>query len=447
MTTGAVTLDNIRHCLEGVIPAVVATCSGDGVPNCTYVSQMMYVDTRHVALSYQFFNKTRANILANPQATALVIDPISAASYRLELLYLRTETEGALFQGLKARLAGIASHTGMSGVFKLLGADLYRVLAVQQVPGPVLDKPAPARNLLNALRQAGAQIAVCNELGRLLDTTMALLGSEFDIAHAMLLMADERQQRLYTVASRGYLATGVGSEIGWGEGVIGVAAQFRTPIRINHFSADYGYGLAARAGAISEAITLQQEIAFPGLPEPHSQLAVPLLAAGRLLGVLFVESPQDLRFGYDDEDALVALCSLLAVAIDGLQREADVAADEQPAQPALPAVAEVIEVRRYRHNDSLFLGDDYLIKGVPGAILWKLLKVFNESGRCHFSNRELRLCAAELKLPEITDNLEARLILLQRRLAERCPQLALQKTGRGQFSLRVQAPLRLVEAD
>jgi hypothetical protein len=425
----------------------MATCSGDGVPNCTYVSQMMYVDPRHVALSFQFFNKTRDNILANPQATALVIDPLSAAAYRLELLYLRTETEGALFQSMKAKLAGIASHTGMSGVFKLRGADVYRVLAVQQVPGAVLERPAPARNLLNALRQASAQVTECSDLGRLLDTTMALLGSEFDIAHALLLMADERQQRLYTVASRGYLATGVGSEIRWGEGVIGVAAQYRTPIRMNHFSADYGYGLAVRAGAISEEMTLQEEIAFPGLPEPHSQLAVPLLAAGRLLGVLFVESPQDLRFAYDDEDALVALCALLALAIDGLQGEADIPIDVKPAAAALPAAAEPIEVRRYRHNDSLFLGGEYLIKGVPGAILWKLLRVFNDTGRSHFTNRELRLCAAELKLPEITDNLEARLILLQRRLAERCPQLGLHKTGRGQFSLRVGAPLRLVEAD
>lgn len=441
------TLDNIRHCLEGVIPATMATASGDGVPNCTYVSQMMYVDPRHVALSFQFFNKTRANILANPQATALVIDPLSAASYRLELLYLRTETEGALFQSMKAKLAGIASHVGMSGVFRLQGADLYRVLAVEQVPGPVLERPAPARNLLNALRQASAQLTECNELGRLLDTTMALLGTEFDIAHAMLLMADERQRRLYTVASRGYLATGVGSEIGWGEGVIGVAAQYRTPIRINHFSADYGYGLAARAGAISADMTLQQEIAFPGLPEPHSQLAVPLLAGGRLLGVLFVESPQDLRFAYDDEDALVSLCALLAVAIDALQGEVDIPLDVPPAAPPVPAAAEPIEVRRYRHNDSLFLGGEYLIKGVPGAILWKLLSVHAQSGRCQFTNRELRLCAAELRLPEITDNLEARLILLQRRLAERCPQLALQKTGRGQFCLRVQAPVKMVEVD
>ena len=52
---------------------------------------------------------------------------------------------------------------------------------------------------------------------------------------------------------------------------------------------------------------LETEIPLPGLAESRSQLAVPIAGGGRLLGVLYVESAEDLRFGYDDEDALVAL--------------------------------------------------------------------------------------------------------------------------------------------
>lgn len=93
-----VTLDAIRDCLEGATPAVMATCDLDGVPNVAYLSQVHYIDPGHVALSFQFFNKTRENVLANPQATLLVIDPNTGATYRIAVRYLRTETEGPLFE-------------------------------------------------------------------------------------------------------------------------------------------------------------------------------------------------------------------------------------------------------------------------------------------------------------------------------------------------------------
>lgn len=440
-----VQLDAIRCCLEGVIPAAVATCSADGVPNATYVSQMQYVDARHVALSFQFFSKTRQNVLANPQVTALVIDPVSAAAYRLTLLYLRTETAGALFQSLKAKLAGIASHTGMADVFKLQGADVYRVLRVERLPGPELPRPPAPRNLLSALRQASERLALCTDLDALFDQALAQLAGEFGIEQAMLLMADEDGRRLYMVGSRGYASSGIGSEIVLGDGVIGVAAQYRTPIRISHMSSDYIYGAAARASSGGPA---EAQIPFPGLAEPHSQLAVPILLGGRLLGVLCVESGQDMRFTYDDEDALVALATQLGLQIGLLQQQADCGAAEAPVLPPAPATyaaGQVLELRHYRSNDSVFVAGDYLIKGVAGAILWKLLRE-QQAGRREFSNRELRM-AADLRLPEVSDNLEARLILLQRRLAERCPALAIEKTGRGQFRLCVARPLRLIEVE
>ena len=74
----SLSLEAIRDCLEGVIPSGVATCSAEGVPNVTYVSQVHFVDASHVALSFQFFNKTRQNVLGNPRASAIVIHPETA---------------------------------------------------------------------------------------------------------------------------------------------------------------------------------------------------------------------------------------------------------------------------------------------------------------------------------------------------------------------------------
>lgn len=45
-------LDQIREAMEGAIPAVIATCSAEGEPNVSFLSQVHYVDERHVALSY-----------------------------------------------------------------------------------------------------------------------------------------------------------------------------------------------------------------------------------------------------------------------------------------------------------------------------------------------------------------------------------------------------------
>jgi adenylate cyclase len=440
------TVDAIRECLEGVIPSLAATCAPDGTPNVTYVSQVHYVDATHIALTYQFFSKTRENVLANPRVTLYLVHPVTLARYRIAARYLRTETAGPLFESMKAKLAGIASHTGMAGVFRLLGSDVYQVLEIERVPGRERPALPPGRSLLAAVRRAAQRLSGCADLAALLDEALAILAAEFAIDHAMVLMLDGPGQRLYTVASRGYESSGVGSEIALGQGVIGVAARESTPIRISHATTEFGYGRAIRASAAAAGMAdrLETEIPFPGLPESRSQLAVPISACNRLVGVLYVESPADLRFGYDDEDALVAFAAQLGAGIHVLQvMEGQ---DETPpaASGRLPVEGAPVVVRRYVANDSIFLGEDYLIKGVAGAIFWKLVRDYVSHQRVDFTNRELRLDPS-IRLPDISDNLEARLVLLQRRLDERAASVRIEKTGRGRFRLCVQRPVKLVE--
>jgi hypothetical protein len=228
--------------------------------------------------------------------------------------------------------------------------------------------------------------------------------------------------------------------------VIGVAARERTPVRIGHMTSAYLYSRAMRDSLVNGGGPAGTDIPYPGLPEPHSQLAVPLLSADRVNGVLFVESPVDMQFSYEDEDLLVVLGGQLGAAID-LMQEAEAPCTEEdiestavgaPPVPAGPA----LRVRHYRSNDSVFVNNTYLIKGVAGAILWKLLKDRQHQGRSEFTNRELRLDTS-LRLPDVADNLEARLLLLHRRLAEQCPQLRIQKTGRGCFRFEALGPVEL----
>jgi len=440
-------LESIRDCFEGVIPAAMATTSADGVPNIAYLSQVQYVDSEHVALSYQFFNKTRQNILARPLARLQVTSPVTGAQYQLSLEFRRTETAGPLFENMKARLAGIASHTGMANVFRLLGADLFRVHEVVQVASPSLPPPA-RRNLLPAVRGAVERLACCADLEGLLAATLDALRSSFGISHAMVLMADSAQQRLYTVGSFGYGESGVGSEIAFGQGVVGVAARERTPIRIGHMTSEYAYSRAIRENLRLDSgdAAIATEIPLPGLPAPHSQMAVPVLACQRLQGVIYVESTEDLRFAYDDEDALAALATQLGAMICLLQGASDEAGEgaREPV-PAAPAQSgPPLVIRHFAGSDSIFLDEDYLIKGVAGAIFWTILGDYQQRRRVAFSNRELRL-DGRIRLPDISDNLEARLLLLSRRLAERQAAVQLKKTGRGRFQLCVARPVQLVD--
>lgn len=431
-------LESIRRCFEGAVPAQIATCAPDGTPNVAYLSQVHYVDSEHVALSFQFFSKTRENVLANPYAMVQVIEPATGTHFHLSLQYLRTETEGPLFEYMKARLAGVASQTGMSKVFKLRGSDIYRVLEIRSAGQLAPECPPEQAGRLAALRACSVRLAKCGDLTALLDELLAGLGTHFNISHAMLLMLDEANARLYTVASLGYAESGVGSEVAVGEGVIGVAAQEQTPIRISYMTADYTYSLALRKSLGDSA---EKEIPFPGLAAPHSQLAVPIAIGGRLLGVLYAESEQNLRFTYEDEDALMALAGQLGFAMQSFEQNGEYVEEPNSAEqsPVLGGVE--VAVKIYPSDNSVFVDGEYLIKGVAGAILWKLLSD-HAQGRSEFSNRELRLDGS-LRLPDISDNLEARLILLQRRLAERCPFIRIEKTGRGRFRLAVERPVRL----
>ncbi|WP_114968485.1 GAF domain-containing protein [Rhodoferax ferrireducens] len=439
-------LGAIRPCLEGAIPATMATCAADGVPNVAYISQVYYVDEHHVALSFQFFNKTRQNILINPYASVLVLHPVTAGFFRLHLRYLRTETGGPLFEGMKAQLAGIASHSGMANVFRLLGSDVYAVQRIEAVEGEPLPAPPARSGLLGVVRHCSERLSRCTALDELLNVTLATLTDLMDVRHAMVLMLDPLTQRLYTVASSGYATSGVGSEIDVGDGVIGVAARERTPVRIMHMTSAHLYSQAVRSSlrADTPALALDLDIPYPGLSEPHSQLAVPILSAGRLLGVLFVESPHDLQFNFEDEDVLVAVAGHLGAAIDVLQQSPEPAEVLTPA-PVPPVVTgPPLQVRHFRANNSIFINGNYLIKGVAGAIFWKLVTDFAQQGRTDFSNRELRLDPS-LRLPDVTDNLEARLLLLQRRLIEHGPLIRLEKTGRGRFRLALSHPVELTE--
>ena len=117
--------------LQGMFPSWITTCSAAGEPNTTVISQVWYVDEDHVALSFQFFNKTKKNLAENPNDFATIVNPGTMAMYNLDLEFDHSETDSDLFEDMDMKLEAIASMSGMSGIFKLQAADVYKVKSLK----------------------------------------------------------------------------------------------------------------------------------------------------------------------------------------------------------------------------------------------------------------------------------------------------------------------------
>ena len=133
--------DEIKAAMQGVIPSHVVTCSADGTPNASAISQVYYVDEDRVALSHQFFNKTKRNVQENPKAAVWLIHPESFDTWDLELEFDHSETSGPIFDAMDMQIEAIASMVGMKGIFKLRAADIFRVVSVTKTRGERIPLP------------------------------------------------------------------------------------------------------------------------------------------------------------------------------------------------------------------------------------------------------------------------------------------------------------------
>jgi adenylate cyclase len=453
MTLG---LEKLTSCFQGILPAMFFTCARDGTPNAAFLSHVDYVDSTHVALSFQFFNKSRRNVAENPYALVRVIDPDNNQGWALRLKYERSETSGPIFDRMFLRIEAIASYAGLKGIFKLKAADIYLVESIEQVPeepGRQERWSAHGRRqpdavfTMKALQELSARMTAAENLDQLLQSILSGIKEHFGFSHSMIALAGEKPNTLVTIASRGYPHGGVGAEVQFGEGIIGVSAEAQQPIRISGLVRGMLYAFAAKKRAEETGWRPQEAVKLPGLDNPDSQLGVPLVVRGELIGVLCIESETPYRFHEQDKDTIAVLGASLAIAIQNMQLKE---AQEEPeaAHPSSAPVAATSGRKRqvafYRTDEVVMLDGEYLIRSLPARILWKLLQTHKREGRADFTNRELRLDKS-LNLPEFKDNLETRLLLLRRRLDEKNEDIRIVPRGRGRFALQLRCPIELVE--
>jgi len=458
----SVTLESLATCLQGILPAQLFTCSRDGIPNAAYLSHVDYVDSTHVALSFQFFNKSRRNIAENPNALVAVLDPDTGQGWQLRLRYVRSETEGPLFDRMALRIEAIASYCGLKGIFKLRAADIYQVLSIEAkseesgISSPANGRPRRMGTpdpvfTMQALQDLAGRVQRADGLEGLVDSILAGLEESFGFKYSMILVPAEEPGTLVTIATRGYAQNGAGAEMRYGEGIGGMVAEARKPIRISGLLRGMLYAYAMHHDAQDPAAALKRRrIPVPGLENPESLLGVPLLVRDELVGVLCVESEVPYRFHEEDKASIELLGNYLAIAIQNVQMREQLAEAEVEEGDETPGVADAQRgsldsskaVVYYGADECIMVDGEYLIRSLPAKILWKLLTTYESTGRTEFTNRELRMDKS-LHLPEFKDNLESRLILLRRRLEQKTPDIRLVPRARGRFALELGCELSL----
>ncbi|WP_315858480.1 GAF domain-containing protein [Rhizobium leguminosarum] len=435
-------LADLEACFEGVIPSIISTADADGLPNISYLSHVAMVDDRHVALSNQFFAKTAANIRLNPHAMLLLVDARNSAQFRLQLVFAHTLEAGPLFEHISLQIDASSAQVGMAGIMKLRNLDVFRVVSIEAIPSQVetAEPLGLKRNRLIAAAKIADAIAAEADADGIIDAMLEGLRTEFGFEHGLLLQLDEGRNQLTTIGSIGYAPSGIGSDIPVDEGVIGGAAAGGRLVKLSDMSRIRRFGAAVRDSSADENRT--RAIPLPGMPDAMSQIAVPLIAAGTIRGVLFLESRDRIAFTGEDEAALSVIARQAAMALALSEKLSLETEPEQLVRAELPTSEKTVHVVHHRFDDSVFVDGDYVIKGVAGRLLASMLEQYQESGRVEFTNRQIRLDTA-LKLPDFKDNLETRLLLLRRRLEEKRLPIRLSRLGRGRIGLLIEGALRL----
>jgi len=162
------------------------------------------------------------------------------------------------------------------------------------------------RNLLPALIEIGQELASTIDLEALLNSILRISKEVFQFENAIIRLLEPSRQVLVTAAAFGYAEEAVRPEIRVGQGVMGRVFQTGKPVLVKDVSSLPDY--------------------VPGIHGALSELAVPMIARDRVIGVINVESPRSDAFGEEDIPPLMTMASQAAIAIENARLYEDLRA-------------------------------------------------------------------------------------------------------------------------
>jgi len=160
------------------------------------------------------------------------------------------------------------------------------------------------REALSRIYGFGQHLAFAKDRDQIIATTLDFLANQFEGQFSAILLGED-DDRLRIAGIRGAFSRS-GVEMGWcmgyDDGVIGWVAKQKRYAIVKDVSTDPRY-YEASAGT-------------------RSELAVPVLASGELLGVINVESPQQAFFDEEDRQILEVVANHLAISLSNLASQA-----------------------------------------------------------------------------------------------------------------------------
>jgi uncharacterized protein len=124
--------ERMQAVFNKVSTVVLSTATTDGLPNAVPVGAKKMVDSETIIISDQFFNKTLANMKANPRVAVTFWD--GQEGYQLKGV-VTVETAGLLFEETVRWIDELSNKIGFplksKGVIKMKIEEIYSVS-----PGP-----------------------------------------------------------------------------------------------------------------------------------------------------------------------------------------------------------------------------------------------------------------------------------------------------------------------
>ena len=234
-----------------------------------------------------------------------------------------------------------------------------QMLQNQEVIDDLNCKLARKSEEVKIIQQISTEIVATLELDKILDTILAAMDSVLGFEHCMILLAAQTEEdKLVLTASRGYEDSGIGVEVPFGQGVIGVVAKKRRMIRMGNIQTQLAYqaNVRKRMQEADGGDTVQEMAKLPGLENAQSQIAIPLLVQDKLVGVFAVESEKGNAFDELDGVLLSIVANQVASAINNArvhQQEIERSVQLDEAVGELSHLNETLEAKVDEHTAEL----------------------------------------------------------------------------------------------